>query len=317
MTHAKRNQLLGCLALLVTAGIWGFAFSAQALGMKHLGPCTFNALRSFIGAIALMPCIVLLDLLGHHRPSIWGTAHTPAERRTLLTGGVACGFFLGVASILQQVGIQYTTTAKAGFLTALYIIIVPLLGWLFLKHRISRGIWCAVALALVGMALLCGLSLQIGFGIGDLWLLACAVVFSLQILAIDHFVQKVDAVRMSCLQFLTAGLVSLPIALLAGEHFQLKAILSALGPLLFCGVLSSGVAYTLQIIGQKFVRPVIATLLMSLESVFSAVGGWLVLGQTLTLRELTGCAAILAAVVLAQLLPQGNASEATVDKREP
>ena len=303
MNSTKRKELLGVLALLLTALIWGLAFSAQSVGMKHLGPCSFNALRSFIGAVALMPCIVLLDLLGHQRPSLWGKAQSPSERRSLLLGGAACGFFLGVASMLQQVGIQYTTTAKAGFLTTLYIIIVPLLGWLILKRRISWGIWLAVALALVGLALLCGLSIHTGFSSGDLWLLSCALVFSLQILTIDHFVKRVDCVRLSCLQFLTAGLVSLPVALFLGESFHASDILAALGPLLFCGILSSGVAYTLQVVGQKFVQPVIATLLMSLESVFSAVGGWLFLKQTLTLRELAGCAAILAAVILAQLLP--------------
>ena len=309
MNSAKRNELLGVLALLLTALIWGFAFSAQSVGMKHLGPCFFNAMRSFIGALALVPCIALLDFLGHQRPSVWGNAKSPAERRCLLIGGVACGFFLGVASLLQQIGIQSTTTAKAGFLTALYVIIVPLLGWLFLKRRVAWGIWLAVVLALVGLALLCGLTIHTGFEIGDLWLLSCALVFSLQILTIDHFVQKVDCVRLACLQFLTAGLVSVPVALLLGESFHGSDILAALGPLLYCGVLSSGVAYTLQIVGQKFVQPVIATLLMSLESVFSAVGGWLFLKQTLSLRELAGCTAILAAVILAQLLP--SAPQAT------
>ena len=301
--------MLGVLALLLTALIWGFAFSAQSVGMKHLGPCFFNAMRSFIGAFALVPCIVLLDFLGHQRPSLWGSAKSSSERRCLLRGGVACGFFLGVASILQQVGIQSTTTAKAGFLTALYVIIVPLLGWLLLKRRVAWGIWLAVALALVGLVLLCGLSIHAGFEIGDLWLLSCALVFSFQILTIDHFAPRVDCVRLSCLQFLTAGLVSVPVALWHGESFRASDILAALGPLLYCGVFSSGVAYTLQVVGQKFVQPVIATLLMSLESVFSAVGGWLFLKQTLTLRELAGCTAILAAVILAQLLP--SAPQAT------
>ena len=306
MNSAKRKVLGGELALLLTAAIWGFAFSAQQLGMKHLGPCAFNTLRSFIGAVALVPCIALLDLLAHRRPALWGTARTAAERRALLTGGALCGFFLGVASILQQIGLQYTTSGKAGFLTTLYIIIVPMLGWLFLKHRIGWGVWTALALALFGMSLLCGLTLHTGFSSGDLWLLACAAVFSLQIISIDHFVAKVDWLRLSCLQFLTAGAVSLPVALLRGESFACQAIWASLGPLLFCGVLSSGMAYTLQVVGQKFVQPTIATLLMSLESVFSAVGGWLIQNQTLSMREMAGCAAILTAVLLAQLLPSKN-----------
>ena len=299
----KRNQVWGILALLVAAVIWGFSFSAQKMGMEHVGPCAFNTLRSFIGSLALMPCIALLDMLNHHRPSVWGNAKSGGERRDLLLGGVVCGSCLGLASILQQVGLQYTTPAKAGFLTALYIIIVPLLGMAFLGHRIHRGIWGAVALALLGMALLCGISWRSGFAAGDLWELGCAFAFALQILAIAHFVHRVDCVRLSCLQFLVAGLISFPVALIAGEHFSCSSILAAFWPLMVCGVLSSGIAYTFQIVGEKYVAPVIATLLMSLESVFSAVGGWLFLGQRLTLRELIGCAAILSAVLLAQLLP--------------
>ena len=303
MTIVKRPEVLGVLALLLTALIWGLAFSAQSMGMKHLGPCVFTAMRSFIGAAALVPCIALLDRLARRRPTLWGEAQTPAERRFLVLGGIACGFFLGVASLLQQIGIQYTTTAKAGFLIALYIIIVPLLGQFFLKHRVSRMIWFAVALALLGMALLCGLNRHTGFGVGDLWILACALGFSFQILAIDFFVKKADCVRLACLQFLTAGLVAIPAAMVAREAVDLKSLLAAWGPLLYCGVFSSGVAYTLQIVGQKFVQPVIASLLMSLEAVFSALGGWMLLGQTLTLREAIGCAAILAAVVIAQVMP--------------
>jgi len=300
---SKNKEVWGILALLVAAVIWGFSFSAQKMGMEHVGPCAFNTLRSFIGSLALMPCIALLDTLAGQRPSIWGTARSGVERRALLAGGTVCGACLGLASILQQVGLQYTTPAKAGFLTALYIIIVPLLGMAFLGHRIHWGIWGAVALALLGMALLCGISWHSGFAVGDLWELGCAVAFALQILAIAHFVHRVDCVRLSCLQFLVAGVISLPVALLAGEHFSLSAAIAAFWPLMVCGVLSSGIAYTFQIVGEKYVAPVIATLLMSLESVFSAVGGWLFLGQGLTLRELIGCAAILAAVLLAQLLP--------------
>ena len=153
------------------------------------------------------------------------------------------------------------------------------------------------------MALLCGVSWHSGFAVGDLWELGCAFAFALQILAIAHFVHRVDCVRLSCLQFLVAGVISLPVALLAGEHFSWSSILAAFWPLMVCGVLSSGIAYTFQNVGEKYVTPVVATLLMSLESVFSAVGGWLCLGQRLTLRELVGCTAILAAVLLAQLLP--------------
>ena len=290
----------GLLALLVCASIWGLAFSAQKKGMEFLGPCGFNAIRSFIGALALVPCIALLDHLDGRKPSLWGSARTPIGRIQLLVGGLLCGLALGCASLCQQVGIVGAAVGKAGFLTALYIIIVPIFAT-FLGRKTSVVVWIAAVLALAGSALLCGVSLK-GFSLqgSDLWLLACAVLFAVQILLVDRYVARTDCFRLSFLQFLCAGVVSLVVVPFAGESLSLSAITKALWPLLFCGVLSSGVAYTLQCVGQKYVHPVVATLVMSLESVISALGGWILLGETLNAREIIGCCIIFAAVLMAQ-----------------
>lgn len=300
LSSSSSRQRGGLLALLVCASIWGLAFSAQKKGMEFLGPCGFNALRSFIGALALVPCIALLDYLDGRKPSLWGSARTPVGRIQLLVGGALCGLALGCASLCQQVGIVGATVGKAGFLTALYIIIVPIFA-AFLGRRTSVVVWIAAGLALAGSALLCGVSLK-GLRLqgSDLWLLACAVLFAIQILLVDRYVARTDCFRLSCLEFFCAGVVSLVVVPFAGESISFSAITKALWPLLFCGVLSSGVAYTLQCVGQKYVHPVVATLVMSLESVISALGGWLLLGENLKSREIVGCCIIFAAVLMAQ-----------------
>lgn len=300
--RASRSRL-GILALLTGAFIWGFAFSAQKKGMEHMGPCGFNAVRSFIGVLALIPCIALLDRLGGRRPGLWGSACDKGARLQLLVGGAMCGLALGSASLMQQVGIQYSSVGKAGFLTALYIILVPIMAQV-LGRRTPPAVWGAAVMGLVGSGMLCNLSWgSFSLQRGDGWLLGCAFLFAVQILFVDHFVAVTDCFRLAALQFFFAGVLSLVVMPLTGEVLHLSQVRGALGALLFCGVLSSGVAYTLQCVGQKYVHPVVATLLMSLESVISVLGGWLVLGQTLTLREMGGCAVIFLAVLLAQLAP--------------
>lgn len=290
----------GFLALLVCALIWGFAFSAQSLAMEHLGPCGFNGLRTLVGVVFLVPCIVLIDLVNGRTPSVWGMATTGEARRRLLLGGAFCGIALGLASLAQQIGIVTSSAGKAGFISSLYIIMVPIIG-AFIGHRAAPQVWLAAFCALLGMALLCNLSLDSGFTVGDYWLLACSIGFAIQILLVALFVKGTDPVRLSCVQFMVAAAVSLAFVPLNHESIPQKAVLNCIGPLLFCGVLSCGVAYTLQIIGEKYVHPVVASLVMSLESVFSAVGGWLVLGQVLSVREVIGCTVIFAAIILAQL----------------
>lgn len=289
--------------MLITAAlIWGGAFVAQSVGMDYVQPFTFTCVRSLIGCVVLLPVIALFD----RRKSEAVRTAERANRRILLAGGVTCGVFLCLATNMQQIGIQYTSVGKAGFLTALYIVIVPVLG-LFFGKRSRWTIWVSVGIALVGFYLLC---MTGGFYLesGDICLLICAVLFSFHILVIDHFSPLVDGVKMSCIQFLVCGVLSAA-AMLVAEQLDLSAILSAAAPILYAGVLSSGVAYTLQILGQKNYNATVATLLCSLESVFSALTGWLVLGQRLSHRELGGCVLIFFAVILAQLPERKRAAE--------
>ncbi len=286
--------------LCLTAVIWGTAFIAQKSGMDSVGACSFNTIRSFIGGLTLIPCICLLDWLGGRRLSLLGTS----QRRPLVQGGVCCGLALGVASMLQQYGIASSSVGKAGFLTTLYMFIVPLMG-LFLGRRIRGATWLCVAAAVFGMYLLCFKGDGNTLNRGDLLLILCAVVFSVHILLIDHFAPRTDPVRMSCIQFFVAGLVSLP-AMLLWEKISWQNVLDGAIPLLYAGVLSSGVAYTLQVVGQKHVHPVVASLLLSMESVFAALGGWLILHERLSGRELLGCLIIFGAVVVVNCLGAGE-----------
>ncbi|MEG1010255.1 MAG: DMT family transporter [Ruthenibacterium sp.] len=292
------KQARSNLLLLLTALIWGCAFVAQSAGMDYVGPFTFNSARSFIGAIFLLPCIALIDKMNGRKPSLWGVAATRQQRKMLLLGGVAVGCVLTVASGVQQIGIMDTTVGKAGFITALYIIIVPLLG-LFAGRQPGIRVWVGVGLAVFGMYLLC-MTQGLSIGKGDFYVFLSAVGFALHILIIDYFSGRVDGVRMACMQFFVCGLLSAVPALLF-ERPSVAALFSAWAPLLYAGVLSCGVGYTLQIVAQKHTEPTIASLLMSLESVFAVLAGWVVLHETLTLREGLGCALVFAAIILAQL----------------
>lgn len=292
----ETKQLRGGAMLMLTALIWGTAFVAQSVGMDYLGPCAFTATRNFIGCVALLPVIALASRL---RSGAQPEEAAPAPGKKALFGwGAACGLLLGGATLLQQAGMQTASAGKAGFLTALYIVIVPVLG-IFLGRRPGLKVWMGVVLALVGAYLL---SVKGGAGIasGDLLVIASAVVFSLHILVIDSVPAGVDGVRLSCVQFLVAGAFALVLALFL-ESFTWRDILSAWVPLLYTGVVSSGVGYTLQILGQRTVNPTVASLILSLESVFAALAGWAILGQALSLRELFGCALVFVAVILAQL----------------
>lgn len=292
------KKMRGNLILLLTALIWGTAFVAQSAGMEHVQPFTYNGVRTLIGGLVLIPVIFLFDRLkpADQRPS-------PDEqkeiRRNSLIGGAACGVVLCVASSFQQFGISMTTAGKAGFITALYIVIVPLLG-VFIKKKIPKITWLCVGIAVVGFYLLC---VKEGFSVsaGDLLVLCCAFFFSIHIMVIDYFNGKqVDGVRMSCIQFLVAGLISL-VLMLVFEQPSLENLWAAKGSILYAGVLSCGVAYTLQILGQRDTEPTTATLILSLESVFAALSGWALLHETLTFKELAGCALVFAAVILAQI----------------
>ena len=282
------------IMLLLTAFIWGTAFVAQSVGMDYLGPFTFNGVRSLIGGVALLPCIWLLRMLNKKEDE----QKVQREKKNLIQGGIACGLLLVAASSLQQIGIQYTSAGKSGFITAFYIVIVPGLG-IFLHKKIGWKVWIAVLLALAGLYFLC-ITEKFTIGKGDILIFLCALVFSLHIMVIDYFSPKVDGVKMSCIQFFVCGIVSIPFMFVL-ETPNVTDIVAGWMPLLYAGVLSCGVAYTLQIIGQKNVNPAIASLILSLESCFSVLAGWAVLGEHLSARESVGCILMFVAIILAQL----------------
>lgn len=268
---------------------------AQSVGMDYLEPFTFNGVRSLIGGAALLPCIFIIRKFNLKSDVPQTTADS---RKNLIIGGVICGLLLFAASSLQQVGIQYTTAGKAGFITAFYIVIVPVLG-IFLKKKTGVKVWVAVLAALIGLYFLC-ITEKFTVGKGDILIFFCALIFSGHILVIDYFSPKVDGVKMACIQFFVCGIVSLP-PMFALETPKAENIIAGWLPLLYAGVLSCGVAYTLQIVGQKNVNPAIASLILSLESCFSVLAGWAVLGETLSVRESAGCVLMFAAIILAQL----------------
>ena len=301
----KKTEWKSPALLFVTAVVWGVAFVAQSVGMDYVGPFTFNCIRCLIGAVVLVPCIWFLDRWKQRpdsascgRESAGAPGGASDGGHALLAGGICCGLALFVASNLQQIGIQYTTVGKAGFITALYIVMVPVFG-IFLKKRAGIRVWVSVALAVAGLYLLC-ITDRLALGKGDILVLLCAVVFAVHILVVDHFSAKTDGVRMSCIQFLVCGLLS-GVCMLITEHPEMRLILQAWQPILYAGVFSCGVGYTLQIIGQKGTDPTVASLILSLESVVSVLAGWLLLGQRLSVRELGGCALMFAAILLAQM----------------
>ena len=297
----RRNSFL----LVLASFIWGIAFVAQSTGGAAVGPYTFNCIRSIIGGLVLLPVIRLSDRLHWSRKK----PISREDRRTLLTGGIACGIALSIASNLQQVGITMgSPVGKAGFITACYMLIVPILG-LFLKKKCGWHVWIGIVIAIVGLYLLC---IQGNFSIqfSDFLLLFCALSFAVQILIVDHYADKVDGVRMACIEFIVCGIVSaIPMLFVdmglspsgISEWASAFADPYAWIPILYAGALSCGVAYTLQIIGQRGMNPTVASLLMSLESVFSVLAGWVLLKETLSGREIFGCILIFIAVVLAQL----------------
>ncbi len=299
------------MILLLTAFIWGVAFVAQSVGMDYVEPFTFNCVRSLIGGVVLVPCIFLLDKLNPQRNQEYLALDLSGQKenqKKLIKGGVWCGIVICVASNLQQFGISYTTVGKAGFITALYIVIVPILG-LFFRKKCSPAVWIGVVLAVFGLYFLCmteGFSVQLG----DFLVFLCALAFSVHIMVIDHFTQLVDGVKMSCIQFLVCGVIS-GVCMFLFENPSMSNILAAWQPILYAGVLSCGVAYTLQIVGQKGMNPTVASLILSLESVISVLAGLVLLGQKLSGREVAGCVFMFAAIVLAQL-PSRSKSEKAV-----
>lgn len=284
----KKNHPKNTVMLFLTAIIWGFAFVAQSAGMEYIGPFTFNFFRTLLGGLVLLPVVFAVK----HGKKTW------KEKKMLLFGGICCGLLLCVATNVQQIGIMSTTVGKTGFLTSAYIVFVPVLG-IFFRRKCGWNVWTGVVLALAGMYLLCiGESFVIATG--DIYILICAFVFAIHIMAVDYFAPKVDGVSLSCIQFLVCSACS-AVLMLAFEEMDFAGLKGALGSLLYAGVMSCGVAYTLQILGQKNYNPSIAALILSLESTFSVLGGFIFLGEELSARELGGCVLMFAAIVLTQL----------------
>lgn len=289
-----KQRTQGTLALLLGTFIWGMAFIAQSVGMNLIGPFTFQAIRCLLGVLFLFPVTILFDRKIGVKESLkkW-------KNPTLWISGIICGVALFIATSLQQVGLVYTTPGKAGFLTAMYIVLVPILG-IFVHRKPGINALFSVILALIGLYLLSFTNIS-NVNIGDLFMIGCAFAFAVQILLIDRFAQQLDGLRLNCVQALVVSILSVPGILLNQETIEMNTIFSCWLPLCFAGVLSMGVGYSLQIVGQKRLEPTAASLIMSLESVFSALGGWLLLRNTMTPAELTGCALVFAGVIVSQL----------------
>ena len=300
MNKKIRQNLFPVLAAL----IWGTAFVAQSVSAGYVPPLTFGAVRCSMAfaALALGFGVVRLVQKKKAPEKVEPLANSPKD---LVLGGICCGVALATASFLQQSGISGGTSAgKAGFITALYIVLVPILG-LFLHKKVTVAVWISVALAAVGLYFLC-MNEALTIEKSDLMVILCSLAFAVHILVIDHFSPLVDGVKMSCIQFFVCGILS-GIPALLFEKPDLTDILAAKVPVLYAGIMSCGVAYTLQIIGQKNMNPTVASLILSLESCISVIAGWLILGQNLNSREIGGCILMFGAIILAQL-PQKEAS---------
>ena len=298
----KNKKLLGNVLLLITALIWGTAFSFQRVGMESVEPITFCASRMALAAIAVG---LIAFWPGKARKS--GASATPADnsrqyKRDTVLGGICCGCFLGIASIVQQVGIVTTTAGKAGFITAMYILLVPILGFVLFKRRNTWLVWFAVLLGVIGMYLLC-VTKEFTLARGDALVCVCALFFSGHILCCDYFSRRGNPLRISAIQFMTATALSAAVAALT-EKPSLGGILDAWLPILYCGIVSGGIGYTLQMVAQKYTEPTAASLLMSMEAVFAVIAGALLLGERMSAKEFAGCAVMLTAIILVQLPPR-------------
>lgn len=288
----KKKSIRSSLLLLLAATIWGVAFVAQSVGMDYMGPLSFNGGRFLMGGVVLLPLVIIRRKKDKDRQI------PRAGMRVTLTGGICCGLVLGMASLCQQIGIMYTTVGKAGFITTLYIIIVPVMG-IFLRKKVSGRVWIGAAIAALGMYLLC-VKERLALSRGDAYVFLCAILFAVHILVIDYFSPRADGVELSCIQFFTAGILSGVLAFIL-EKPEIGSFINGIIPLAYAGIMSCGVAYTLQIIGQKDLDPTVASLILSMESVVSMLAGWVILGQALSKKELLGCALVFGAVILVQL----------------
>ena len=301
----KNRKMLGNLLLLLTAMIWGTAFVGQRVGMDSIEPVTFNAARMWLAAAAIGLVAVLTGKKSdsQDKKPVSGLTDTrdkaQERRKNTIIGGICCGSFLTAASLFQQMGVVYTTAGKAGFITAMYMLLVPIINFVFFKKKNTWLVWTGVLVGVFGMYLLC---ITDGFSLtyGDTLVCICALLFSGHILCCDHFVQLGNPIRISAIQFATAAVIS-TIAAFVAEEPSWQKIASAAVPILYCGIVSGGIGYTLQMVAQRFTDPTVASLLMSLESVFAVLAGALLLSERMSVREGVGCAVMFAAILLVQL----------------
>ena len=311
------KKMRGNILLLITATVWGVSFVAQRSSMDFIGPFTFSGIRLIMGAIVLLPVIKFFS----PNPKLKENGEEKSEselaidKKNLITGGVATGVVLFIATSLQQIGIQYTTAGKAGFITALYVEVVPIIGYVVLHQKVSKLIWLCVVMAAVGLYLLCMTGVDLSLNKGDTLQLLCAVGFAIHILTIGHFSPLTDGIKMSSIQFFVAGFLAL-IFMVIFEEPNMPAILDAAVPILYAGLISAGVGYTLQIVAQKDTNPTIASLILSLESVFALIAGTIILHEAMTSRELVGCLIMFAAIVLAQLPTEEERMQSKLNKKE-
>lgn len=292
----KRSHII---MLFLATVFWGTTFVAQRIGAEHVGAYTYLAGRSWIAVVFLTPVVHAFDRFHDRRGTDNRRPRSAADRKRLILAAVAAGAALCAASAAQQIGVAYTTASKAGFITALYVVLVPILS-IFIGKRPSAHIWACVALALAGMYLLCITGGDLRLQLGDAYELACALLFAVEILLVYHFSPLVDGVRLSRLMFLVVAVLSTAL-MFALESPSWESVRAALPAIAYAGIISSGIGYTLQILGQEGVNPTVASLVMSFESVFSALSGWLILGERLSPRELTGAALMFVAILLSQV----------------
>lgn len=295
LSSAQKNSYIHSGILLLTATIWGLAFIAQSVAMDVIGPLTFAGARSVLAVLALTPVVLVL----RRRGAVKLPGETDCDRKTFLEGGLVCGTFLFIGMALQQTGLVYTTVGKAGFITTFYVVLVPVMGILF-GRRVSNRIWVAVALAVAGLYYLSMTPGDFSVGRGDIYVFASAFGYSMQIISVAHYVKKIDGVLLSYMEMAVCALWGVAMAFLF-EDPAWATILEAAMPIIYAGVGSSAIGYTLQIIGQKGVNPALASLILSLESAISAIFAWVILGQVMSGREILGCVLMFAAILVSQL----------------
>ena len=289
-----KKELRANVLLLLTAAIWGLAFVAQRMGSDHLGAFAFNGIRFAIGSISLVPLIIILNKKNKYES---------CESKNIIKYGIIAGIVLFGAASLQQAGVAYTTAGKAGFITGLYMVIVPVLG-IFIKQRVGKNTWIGIALAVIGLYML-SVNEEFSISKGDFLVLLSSVLWAIHILLIDNFSKKVDSLKLSSVQFAACSILSFIVAWIF-EDFSLHNVQLAIIPILYGGIFSVGIAYTLQVVAQKDAKPSHAAILLSTESVFAVIGGTILLGESLGVKEAFGCILIFIAIIIAQIKPKYN-----------